>query len=72
MGQDITPPTISSVTSTTANGSYKKDSIINITLNFVDENNLPEKVKLIDWVHGQNNFYRALWTNDLHCRNLHR
>jgi len=48
MGQDITPPTISSVTSTTANGSYKKDSIINITLNFVDENNLPEKVKLID------------------------
>ena len=48
MGQDITPPTISSVTSTTANGSYKKDTNINITLNFVDKNNLPEKVKLID------------------------
>lgn len=47
-GQDITPPTISSVTSTTANGSYKKDSEINITLNFVDENNDPEEVTLTD------------------------
>ncbi|HJM11008.1 MAG TPA: hypothetical protein QGF40_06445, partial [Candidatus Marinimicrobia bacterium] len=48
MGQDITPPTISSVTSTTANGSYKKDSEINITLNFVDENNDPDEVTLTD------------------------
>lgn len=32
--QDVTPPTIASVTSTTADGTYKVDSVINITVNF--------------------------------------
>ncbi|SVA89373.1 uncharacterized protein METZ01_LOCUS142227, partial [marine metagenome] len=34
MGQDITPPTISSVTSTSPVGSYKLGSLINVTVNF--------------------------------------
>ncbi|HIB71317.1 MAG TPA: hypothetical protein EYO34_07225, partial [Candidatus Marinimicrobia bacterium] len=48
MGQDITPPTISSVTSTTANGSYKLGSLINVTVNFKEPVTLTDAELVIE------------------------
>ena len=47
-GQDITPPTISSVTSTTANGSYKLGSLINVTVNFKEPVTLTDAELVIE------------------------